>query len=168
MSRDRLQCTWNFVLLCTVHRQSDFKSLNWWAFWDLRINTDSILSDFILTCHTVVIIRSFLSSMTSSLKLDSMIYTDVMNIHGKFQQLRNSRKKVMDYHTMRESKTHKKWDSIERIKRNWSYNYWSWLKMSWSYTYLNFIGIGSIFGYKKHNINLKFLSEKKRTTWFEI
>ena len=56
--------------------------------------------------------------MASPLKLDSMIYTDVMNIHDKFERLRNSRKKVMDYHVMRESKTHKKGDRIERIKRN--------------------------------------------------
>ena len=101
---------------------------------------------------------SFLSAMASLLKLDSMIYTDMMNIHGKFEQLRNSRKKVMDYHVMRESKIHKKWDRIERIKRNWSYNFWSWLQMCWSITYVNSMWIGSIFGYKKDNLNLKALS----------
>ena len=36
---------------------------------------------------------SFLSSMDSSLQLESLIYTDVMNTDGKFQQLRNSRNK---------------------------------------------------------------------------
>ena len=35
---------------------------------------------------------SFLSPMTSSLKLKSMIHADVMNIHDKFLQLRDNRK----------------------------------------------------------------------------
>ena len=38
--------------------------------------------------------------MASTLKLESMIYTDVVNIHGKFQRLSNSRKTIMDYGIM--------------------------------------------------------------------
>lgn len=37
---------------------------------------------------------SFLSAMASSVKLNRKIYTDVMKLHGNFQQLRNSRTKV--------------------------------------------------------------------------
>ena len=61
---------------------------------------------------------SFLSAMASSLKLKNMTYTDVMKIYRNYQQLRNSRTIVMDYCIMRESKTHKKSDRIERIKKN--------------------------------------------------
>ena len=52
----------------------------------------------------------------ASIKLKSMIYTDEMNAHGNFQQLRNSTTRGMDYLVMQESKTYKWSDRMKRIK----------------------------------------------------